>query len=62
MTSAFSSNDSECITRDVEASNSESLLDEIWNETRLSECTEWINKHDFKKVNEAKHNRRANKF
>lgn len=50
MTSAFSSSDAECITRDVEVSNGEKQLDEIWYDNRLVECTEWINGHQFKKV------------
>lgn len=50
MTSAFSTNDTECLNRptiqDLDVKN----LDEIWNEQRLTECIEWISAHQFERV------------
>lgn len=50
MTSAFSSNDSECIGRDVNVTNTIDELEVIWNDVRLNDCVAWISKNGFKKV------------
>lgn len=50
MTSAFNSNDAECINRDTEHEIEVKCLDEIWNSQRLNECTTWIDCNQFKKV------------
>lgn len=50
MTSAFSSNDSECIARDVETKHSVNELENIWNDIRLGECAAWITRNNYKKV------------
>ncbi|KAJ6634959.1 2-(3-amino-3-carboxypropyl)histidine synthase subunit 2 [Pseudolycoriella hygida] len=50
MTSAFSSNDSDVIERNVDTVTQEQSLPEIWNEARCSECSSWIKKNNFKKV------------
>lgn len=50
MTSAFSTNDTECLSRDAEHELDVESLDEIWSEQRLSECVKWINTHQFDKV------------
>lgn len=51
MTSAFSSNDVEVIERNVDAIIEGQSIEEIWNEVRCSECSAWIAKNNFKKVN-----------
>lgn len=50
MTSAFSSNDTECLSRDTEHEIDVENIDEIWDENRLGECIKWINAHQFDKV------------
>lgn len=50
MTSAFSSSDTECLSRNTEHEIDIENLNEIWNEQRLNECVNWINTHQFEKV------------
>lgn len=50
MSSAFSTADTECLSRDTEHELNVDSLDEIWTEQRLSECVKWINTHQFQKV------------
>lgn len=50
MTSAFSTNDTECLSRDTEHQIDIENIDEIWNEQRLNECVKWINTYQYDKV------------
>lgn len=50
MTSAFSTNDAECLSREAEHEINISSIDEIWNENRLNECVLWIKENQFQKV------------
>lgn len=52
MTSAFSSSDTESLSRNVEHEISINSLTEIWDKFRLDECVRWINKNGFKRVSE----------
>lgn len=51
MTSAFSSNDADAIERNIDTVPDGQLIQQIWNKTRCSECSAWITKNSFKKVN-----------
>lgn len=51
MTSAFSSNDADAIERNIDVVTDGQLIQEIWNEARCSECSTWITKNNFKRVN-----------
>lgn len=53
MTSAFSSNDVDAIERNIDPVTDGQLIQEIWNEARCSECTAWITKNNFRKVNKS---------
>ncbi|XP_065082369.1 2-(3-amino-3-carboxypropyl)histidine synthase subunit 2-like [Ochlerotatus camptorhynchus] len=55
MTSAFSSNEAAAIERQVELDPDQPetvdiQLEDFWNETRLTECADWIKEHNFAKV------------
>lgn len=50
MTSAFSSNDTDCLNRVTEHEIDVENIDEIWDERRLDECVKWINSHQYDKV------------
>lgn len=50
MTSAFSSNDTECLSRDTEHEIDVEGIEDIWDEQRLDECVKWINTNQFAKV------------
>lgn len=50
MTSAFSTNDTECLSRSTEHQLAVESLEEIWNQQRLSECVNWLNEHHYDKV------------
>lgn len=50
MTSAFSSNDTECLSRNTEHEINIENLYEIWDEQRLNECVKWINTQQYDKV------------
>lgn len=50
MTSAFSTNDTECLNRETDHGLAVGDLNEIWNVQRLDECVKWINLYQFGKV------------
>lgn len=50
MTSGFSSSDTESLSRNIEHEYSITNLTEVWDKSRLDECTRWVNKHGFKRV------------
>lgn len=50
MTSAFSTNDTENVSRQTEHVISVGNLNEIWDEHRLDECVKWIELGECKKV------------
>lgn len=50
MTSAFSSNDAAAIERNIDTVTNGTSIQEIWNEVRFSECSEWIISNNFKRV------------
>lgn len=50
MSSAFSSNDADCVTRGVELPISEITKEHIWNDLRMEECVQWIKLHSFARV------------
>lgn len=50
MSSAFSSNDADCVTRGLDLPISEITEEHIWDGVRLNECVQWIKLHSFAKV------------
>lgn len=54
MTSAFNSNEADCINRSTDAEAQINSIDEIWNADRLNECKTWIETNQYKKVNDLK--------
>lgn len=50
MTSAFSTNDTECLSREIEQNYDVKEFKQIWSESRLDECSRWIQKNNFTKV------------
>lgn len=50
MTSAFSTNDVECMSRETEHEVDVETIDEIWDEQILNKCVKWIKTHQFDKV------------
>lgn len=51
MTSAFSTNDAECLARETEHSVHDAVdFEQIWDKQRLAECIKFIHSHQFNKV------------
>lgn len=50
MSSAFSSNDADCVARSLDQPISNIVDEQIWDECRLNECVQWIEKHSFARV------------
>lgn len=50
MSSAFSSNDADCVARSLDQPISDIVEERIWDNSRLNECAQWIQKHSFARV------------
>lgn len=51
MSSAFSTNDTECLNRETEHSIHDAAdFQQIWDKQRLKECVQFIDSHQFNKV------------
>lgn len=50
MTSAFSTNDAICLSRETEHELDVETIDDIWDEHILNKCVKWIKTHQFDKV------------
>lgn len=51
MTSAFSTNDTECLNRETEHNiHAAANFDQIWDKQRQNECVQFIDSHQFNKV------------
>lgn len=54
MSSAFSTNDAICLSRETEHERDVESIDGIWNEQVLNKCVKWIKTHQFDKVSDSK--------
>lgn len=52
MTSAFNSNEEDCINRATDVEAQIGSIAEIWDTARLAECKTWIETGDYKKVSD----------
>lgn len=51
MTSAFSTNDTECLNRDIEHSIHDAAnFEQIWDKQRLNDCLQFVDSYEFSKV------------